>query len=264
MSTTVFTVPLTPGSPDGDPSYTERMVAKAEGRPYDPAKPEPKAEEKVEQKPEEKPVETDYKKLYEELLAKQKQPEKPAEEKEEKPQEQTEEAAKEVLESKGLALAEFQKEFNEKGALSEESYKKLADAGIDKATVDAYIEGRKAVAEAYSMKVFSAAGGADRYTEMVTWAKDNLTPEEIAAYDSAVTSGDYAKAELAVKGLYARFAENVGEPPSGLLKGSPGVTAGDSFKSKAEMIQAISDPRYAKDPAYRKEVEAKIHRSNLV
>lgn len=265
MATNQFVVPITPGSPDGDPHYNERMIAKAEGRPFEPKAAEVKPEEvKPEVKTEEvKPQEDDYKKKYEELLAQQKKPE--ADPKAEKKDETTEEdPAKKALESKGLSMSEFQKEFTEKGELSPDSYTKLAEAGIDKETVDAYIEGRKAVAEAYNSKVFDAAGGSERYTEMVTWAKENLKAEDIAAYDAAVTSGDVAKAELAVKGLHSQFTEHVGEPPSGLLKATPGGgSTGDVFKSRAEMTAAISDPRYHKDPAYRKEVEAKVVKSKL-
>ncbi|BCS53310.1 hypothetical protein [Geobacter sp. SVR] len=269
-----FTVPVTPNSPAADPTYNDRMIAKAEGRTYVPpvsAEPAKQEEKKPDSKPtpEVKPEEgrQDYKKLYEELLAKQAPP--PKKEEEHKPADggdgktPEEKAAEEALKNQGLNLSDFQKEFDEKGELSPESYQKLEKAGIDKATVDSYIAGQKAIAEALTNSLHGAAGGTERYTEMLEWAKGSLKPEEIQAFNSAVTSGDMTKAELAVKGLYAQFTNNVGEPPQGLLKGNPNGGTTSAFSSRAEMTAAIADPKYHRDPVYRAEVEKKIQNSKL-
>ena len=262
-----FTVPVTPSSPAADPTYEGRMIAKAEGKAYvAPVEAPVTPEVKPVVTPEVKTEETDYKKLYEELKAKEatppaKTPEELAAEAGKTPEEI---AAAKALEDKGLSLGDYQKEFNEKGELSPESYQKLETAGIDKATVDAYIEGRKAVAEATANSLYAEAGGTDRYVEMLEWAKGSLKPEEILAFNSAVTSGDMTKAGLAVKGLYAQFTNNVGEPPSGMLKGNPGgASPTNAFSSRAEMTAAMNDPRYSKDPVYRAEVERKTINSKL-
>ena len=37
----------------------------------------------------------------------------------------------------------------------------------------------------------------------------------------------------------------------------------DAFRSQAEVVAAMQDPRYDKDPAHRQDVFAKLDRSNL-
>jgi hypothetical protein len=37
----------------------------------------------------------------------------------------------------------------------------------------------------------------------------------------------------------------------------------DSFRSQAEVVQALSDPRYERDEAYRQDVYDKLEKSNV-
>ena len=37
----------------------------------------------------------------------------------------------------------------------------------------------------------------------------------------------------------------------------------DVFRSQAEVVEAMSDPRYDRDPAYRQDVFEKLGRSNI-
>jgi hypothetical protein len=157
----------------------------------------------------------------------------------------------------------FRQEYTEKGALSEDTYGKLAKLGFDKDTVDTYVAGQKALATNHVSEIQSAAGTVENYSNMIKWAQTALSPTEIAAFNSTVTSGKTAEAKLAVAGLHSRFVEANGSNPS-LLDGSNGPPPGaDTFKSTAEVTAAIRDPRYAKDSAYRAGVEAKIQRSNV-
>ena len=48
-----------------------------------------------------------------------------------------------------------------------------------------------------------------------------------------------------------------------MLSGKPAKTSGDSFRSQAEVVQAMSDPRYDKDPAYRQDILEKLERSDV-
>ena len=47
-----------------------------------------------------------------------------------------------------------------------------------------------------------------------------------------------------------------------LLQGKPAATEA-TFRSQAELIQAMNDPRYESDPAYRQDVLEKLDRSDL-
>ena len=48
-----------------------------------------------------------------------------------------------------------------------------------------------------------------------------------------------------------------------MLQGKPARTGGDTFRSQAEVVAAMSDPRYDNDGAYRQDVMEKLDRSDL-
>ena len=97
------------------------------------------------------------------------------------------------------------------------------------------------------------------YAEMIAWAKDNLSSEEKDAYNRVVNGRDLDATKMAVQGLQARMS-NTAEP--NLVRGKQSSTT-DKYESMAQVTAAMSDPRYEKDPAYRKEVEQKIARSDV-
>lgn len=167
-----------------------------------------------------------------------------------------------ALADKGLKLDEFSAEFAKNGELSPESYDKLTKAGFPKELVDSYIEGQKAMAAQFEADIKSEVGGNERYSEMLDWAKVNLSPTEIQAYNDAVTSGSAEKAKLAALGLSARFDKAVGKEPDRMLGGTKAGSS-DVFESTQQVTEAMRDPRYQKDPAYRAKVQAKLARSSV-
>ena len=48
-----------------------------------------------------------------------------------------------------------------------------------------------------------------------------------------------------------------------MLAGKAAQSSGDVFRSQPELVAAMEDPRYDKDPAYRQDVIEKLDRSNL-
>ena len=105
-------------------------------------------------------------------------------------------------------------------------------------------------------------GGEDAYKQILQWAGENLTQEEIQMYDSVVGTGNKNSCYFAMSALQQRYKEAVGnEAP--LLSGRAPSDTPDVFRSQAEVVQALGDPRYEKDPAYRQDVFAKLERSNL-
>lgn len=171
--------------------------------------------------------------------------------------------AKEQLASVGLDYSAMEREYLETGQLSENRYKELEAAGITRDMVDAFIAGQEAIAAQIQSEVFGLVGGPEKYQEMVAWASKNLTPSQIEAYDRAVTSNDRDAIFLAVEGLKARYAAAGGIEPN-LINGSGITASGNPFRSTAELTAAMSDPRYAKDPAYRAEVMERLKNSNHV
>ena len=105
------------------------------------------------------------------------------------------------------------------------------------------------------------AGGEEQYNQMISWAGENLTEQEISMYDSVMDKGDPAAAFFAVQALSYRYQDANGVEGSLVQGKSPGP--GGAFRSQAELVQAMSDPRYDNDPAYRQDVMRKLERSNV-
>jgi hypothetical protein len=157
-----------------------------------------------------------------------------------------------------FSFDKYQEEVQTKGALSEESYLELAQKGLSKDFVDSYISGQKALAERSTRAAYDVVGGPEVYNNLVQWAAANLSPAEVDAFNQSL-KGNPAQIAFAVEGLAARYQRMNGSQPQGLLQGKASVaTQTHGFNSNAEIVAAMSDPRYMSDPHYRKQVEAKL------
>lgn len=105
-------------------------------------------------------------------------------------------------------------------------------------------------------------GGEAEYQSMLEWGGKNLQPQEIDMFDAVMNKGDAVAAFWAVQALALRYQNEVGKDGN-LLTGRSGVDNKDVFKSQAQVVAAMNDPRYDRDPAYRQEIFEKIERSNL-
>lgn len=106
------------------------------------------------------------------------------------------------------------------------------------------------------------AGGDEAYQEMIAWASESLSPEDIKRYDNVIASGNYDAISFAVQALQSKYSEAMGVEGQ-LFTGKPASNTRDVFRSQAEVVAAMSDPRYDRDPAYRSDVFEKLERSNL-
>ena len=106
------------------------------------------------------------------------------------------------------------------------------------------------------------AGGDEGYTEMMGWAKSNLKEAEVNMYDQVMDQGNPLAAFFAVQALKYRFDDAKGVDGE-MLQGKAAKSTGDTFKSQAQVVKAMSDPQYDKDPAYRQAIYDKLERSNL-
>ena len=105
-------------------------------------------------------------------------------------------------------------------------------------------------------------GGDEAYGEMIQWASENMSEQEQQAYDYVMDLNDPWAAFFAVKALQNSY-NNANGFEGELLTGKSPSNPVDVFRSQAEVIQAMSDPRYDSDPAYRNDVFEKLDRSNL-
>tara|TARA_R100001463_G_scaffold81612_2_gene136159 strand:- start:1416 stop:2099 length:684 start_codon:yes stop_codon:yes gene_type:complete len=105
-------------------------------------------------------------------------------------------------------------------------------------------------------------GGQEMYQEMVSWAADNMSEQEIQMYDYVMDLNNPWAAFFAVKALQNTY-ENANGRDGQLLTGRGATEVADVFRSQAEVVAAMGDPRYESDPAYRNDVFQKLDRSNL-
>ena len=106
------------------------------------------------------------------------------------------------------------------------------------------------------------AGGDEGYTQLMQWSGENLDQADVDAFDKLVDSGNARLIKLAVAGLKAEMEKSVGFEGEMATGRAPRQQA-DVFRSQSEVVQAMSDPRYDRDPAYRNDVFEKLGRSNV-
>ena len=161
--------------------------------------------------------------------------------------------------------------FQESGQLTDDDYKELGEAGFNKDMVDAYLQGIQFNAQRDTelqqgqvKEIQDMYGGEAAYGQMIGWAAGVLTDSEKAAFDMAIKNPNYDMVKLAVAGLHARYMAEGNKEPK-LVSGRTnrkGTKA--KFDSMAQVVAAMNDPLYASDPAFRKQVEEKLSRSNVV
>ena len=120
----------------------------------------------------------------------------------------------------------------------------------------------ESLTEAQAQELFKMVGGEKAYQSMITWAGQNLSQEEISMYDSVMGKGDPNAIFFAVQALAAKYGDSTGSEGQ-LLSGKDAASRDVSFRSQQELVQAMSDPRYDNDPAYRQDVMRKLENSDL-
>ncbi len=113
--------------------------------------------------------------------------------------------------------------------------------------------------EAEALK--GSVGGEEQYSQLMQWANENMNDQEIDMFDSVIGSGDVNAAYFAIQALSYKYGDSVGVEGK-LVQGKAPTETTRGYKSQAEVVSAMQDPRYDRDPAYRQEVMAKLERSN--
>jgi hypothetical protein len=192
--------------------------------------------------------------------------EQPVAEEQEEASEETETEAEPTEAYQSLEAAS--QEYEEGGQLSEATLEKLSQLDSKELIENwvEYVNSSKPEQPAGAMpqeevdRIMGSVGGTDQYETMVGWASEALAPDEIAAYDSVVSSGNPDAIYWAVQGLRSKYVESngyEGKQVSGVRAPRPEP----GFRSQAELARAISDSRYRDDPAYRLDVQDKLARS---
>ena len=120
----------------------------------------------------------------------------------------------------------------------------------------------ESLSEEQAEYLMDMVGGDKAYKSMIDWAGQNFSKEEISMYDGVMESGNADAIFFAVQALQARYNDNVGSDGQ-LLTGKGAENTNDSFKSQAELVAAMSDPRYDRDPAYRQDLMRRLENSDV-
>lgn len=157
------------------------------------------------------------------------------------------------------------------GTITEEMYDQLNGAGFSDETIDAYLGGLRnelgyddaagVLSESEISDIKDIAGGDEGYAEVVQWASENLPEEDVLAFDEVINTANQAAVRFAVKALVSQYEDAVGRTPE-LVTGKQSST-GQAYRSMAEVVRDMDDPRYDNDDAYRMDVMRKLERSNI-
>ena len=116
--------------------------------------------------------------------------------------------------------------------------------------------------EEQSVQLKNIVGGEQQYDNMLEWSQNNLNQTEIDMFNQVMDKGDPLACFFAVRALSYRYEDGTGMDGETLTGQAPRQQ--DSFRSQAEVVAAMSDPRYENDPAYRHDIMEKLDRSKNV
>ncbi len=170
--------------------------------------------------------------------------------------EKIEKLKEEGFKAKGLDFEAIRSEFDTNGTLSEQTYKTLEEAGYPKGAVDAIISGIQATATQFVNTVYSHVGGEEQFKGIQEFVKAQ-GQKAIDNFNKVVNSKDIDLVLMTMDGIKAQMSLKYGTNTKNILGGTQTKSV-KGFASKAEMVAAMSDPKYAKDPAYRAEVQSRV------
>jgi len=173
------------------------------------------------------------------------------------------------LEEAGINFQDMNVRWQQTGTLESGDYDQLAEAGFNRDMVDAYLSGLQykatqdtalSVKEVASIK--ESLGGEAEYSKMIEWAAANLSADEVEGFNQIINTQPMAAVKMAISGLHARYSAVEGREPKLIDNRTPKGST-DKFESTAQLVAAMSDPKYSTDPAYQRKVQEKLSRSSI-
>ena len=204
-------------------------------------------------------LEKGYLELQQKLNTKQEEP----------AQEEVEEEESAAEEAEANILDQLWEEAGTEEGYTQESLDKLRKMSVDE-LAQMHLEYRDSVTKEQPQdKDFSEAdikelkgivGGEENYANMIQWAQGSLNEQEVQMFDAVMQRGDPLSAFFAVRSLAYAYNDAVGYDGK-MVQGKAPKQNTDQFRSQAEVIAAMGDPRYENDPAYRRDIMEKLERS---
>ena len=175
-------------------------------------------------------------------------------------------------EGASLIATASQEYFDNEGQLSEETMQAFGEMSSQD-LVNAYMEiqannpnaglqGESPdLTDAEMNTVYNSAGGEVEYGRLTSWAAENLEATKLDAFNDIIDKGNATAIQIAVAGLRSEYEAQEGY--EGRMLQGKAARASDAFRSQAEVVRAMADPRYDRDEAYRQDVYDKLERSNV-
>ena len=165
-------------------------------------------------------------------------------------------ASKEYYDNEGTISAETMEEFGKMDA------KDLVNAfvAIQENSPES-VGGGPDLTDAEMGQVYNSVGGEEEYGKLTSWAAENMEDKALDAFNSIIDAGNPTAIQIAVAGMKAEYDNQEGYEGR-MLQGKAARTQ-DGCRSQAEVVAAMSDPRYDRDPAYRQDLYDKLERSNV-
>lgn len=189
---------------------------------------------------------------------KEKEEDKKQDEKEDEEKQKDDKEIKDVLTQNGLDYAALEEEYIANGSFTQETLDKLHKAGFSDEFIEAFVEGKKAIAEKELNELAEVIGGRETYDNVIQWAATNLT-DDVKYSINAVRDKNILK--LILPTLKNDMEKKEGKAPTFQMQGKTAAIPENIFESKQQMMEAIRDKRYIQDPAYAAKVTAKIRAS---
>jgi len=170
----------------------------------------------------------------------------------------TDDNAPAAIRDAGLDIETLKAKVVETGDIDDADYEALKKIGVSEAAANAYVQGLFDRAQSHLNEIMEMFGGADGLKGTVNKLVEAgaLSKEDLSGLSYAL--GDPRNGKAVAKALLAQAGVKPADPVK--LRGEQKVSAQETtgFKSQAEMIAAMRDPRYKKDPAYRADVMEKV------
>lgn len=176
-------------------------------------------------------------------------------------------AAETVVEQAGLNWDDLGQEIIDTGDISEESRKALTAIGIPDAVIDQHLALLHKDANDIVVQIVDGFGGQETFGDVFDALQAKATPEQRDAIDEMLrdpstfdlgiqTAFTLAEIERPATGDASATSAQTEQITPNASTGGSGSTQG--YETFAEQVNAIKDPRYKTDPAYRAEVMNKV------
>ncbi len=177
----------------------------------------------------------------------------------------SEEPVADTVRAAGLDPDVLVQKIGTQGDLDEADYAALQKAGVPRSLAEQYVRmgvsAASANRELTTIQAIAYAGGEAEADKLMQWAGTALPEDEKVRLNAKLASPDWKDAIDVLKAKRAAADPTAREPVS-MIAGNP-TGSPTGYSSRAQMVADMSDPRYDKDPAFRRAVAQKLRHSNF-